>query len=82
MYQVGCALVTVVILYGHCGPLHGQESCGWGISSNSLGQCFTSSSTLTHPSSGRSAVLRRVPTTVGGVANGRRESNEHETFPT
>ena len=54
---VGCALVTVVIIYGHCGPPHGQGSCR-GVPGNSLGQGqgFTSgvpgSSTLTHASSG------------------------------
>ena len=64
---VGCALVTVVIPYGHCGPHHGQG--GWrGIPGNSLGQGFTSSSTLTHLLG-----VSGAPTgTVGGAAVGRR----------
>ena len=64
---VGCALVTVVILYGHCGPPHGQGS--WrGVPGISLGQGFTSSSTLTHLLG-----VSGAPTgTVGGAAAGRR----------
>ena len=65
---VGCALVTVVILYGQCVDHPMARGTEGGVPGNSLGQGFTSSSTLTHLLG-----VSGAPTgTVGGAAIGRR----------